>query len=164
MADEMRLAENPNEVLTAELRALYGSFQRCLDLRDKYMALSRQRLEDNPANYDGSFDPVSSPSYASTSQLLPVNLPPGFDHWKIYPPPPEPHWKERDPFGEGPGETTEQIAAREAERRKFVWEQCEIPVKEQEDQRRRFALDANGVYQVYRDGASRPPPDLPNIN
>ncbi|GAA6048249.1 hypothetical protein JCM3770_006503 [Rhodotorula araucariae] len=159
--DEGFSAQNPNEVLTAELRALYGSFQRCLDLRDKYMSLSRQRLEDNPANYDGSFDPASSPSYASTSHLLPINLPPDFDHWKIYPPPPEPHWKERDPFGDGPEETPEETAARAAERRKFVWEQCEIPAKEQEDQRRRFGLDANGVYQVYRDDSPASSSDQP---
>ncbi|GAA5846091.1 hypothetical protein JCM9279_004783 [Rhodotorula babjevae] len=152
--DEGFAAQNPNEVLTAELRALYGSFQRCLDLRDKYMTLSRQRLEDNPANYDGAFDPSSSPSYASTSSLLPVNLPPGFDHWKIYPPPPEPHWKEVDPLGEAPGETTEEIAAREEARRKFEWSACDIPQQEPEAKRRRFALDDNGVYQVYDDADS----------
>jgi len=142
------------------LRALYSSFQRCLDLRDKYMTLSRQRLEDNPVNYDGSFDPASSPSYASTSSLLPVNLPPGFNHWKIYPPPPEPHWKELDPHGDAPVETTDEIAEREAERRKFVWGVCEIPKQEPVERRKRFALDSNGVYQVYSDGASSFPAAL----
>lgn len=117
------------------------------------MTLSRQRLEDNPTNYDGAFDPSSSPSYASTSSLLPVNLPPGFDHWKIYPPPPEPHWKEVDPLGEAPTDTTEEIAAREEARRRFEWSECDIPQQEPEAKRRRFALDDNGVYQVYHDGA-----------
>lgn len=149
-----RLAENPNEVLTAELRALYTSFQRCLDLRDKYMTLSRQRLEDNPANYDGAFTAESSPTYASTSSLLSTNLPPSFKKWQIYPPPPEPHWKERDPHGDPPVETTDEIAAREAQRNRFVLSEVVIPGKEAEGKRRRFALDANGVYQVYSDGES----------
>ncbi|KWU46133.1 AMP deaminase [Rhodotorula sp. JG-1b] len=149
--DEGFTAQNPNEVLTAELRALYTSFQRCLDLRDKYMTLSRQRLEDNPANYDGAFTAESSPSYASTSSLLSNNLPPSFKKWQIYPPPPEPHWKERDPHGDPPVETTDEIAAREAQRNRFVLSEVVIPGKEAEGKRRRFALDANGVYQVYSD-------------
>ncbi|GAA6060525.1 hypothetical protein JCM10212_005606 [Sporobolomyces blumeae] len=154
--DEGFTAQNPNEVITAELRALYSSFQRCLDLRDKYMALSRQRLEDNPANYDGNFDPSTSPSHASTSSVLPVNLPPDFKQWEIYPPPPEPHWKEmeaaeHDPFAFDSADTTEQIADKEAKRRKFDWDVAltKVPGKEGDGKRKRFALDSNGVYQVY---------------
>jgi AMP deaminase len=150
------LAENPNEVITAELRALYSSFQRCLDLRDKYMSLSRQRLEDNPANYDGTFSPSASPSYASTSHLNPVRLPEDFEKWNIYPPPPDPHWKERDPYAVDSAETTEEIAAKEAKRRKFEWEKAQVPAQEKQGKRRRFALDANGVYQVYDEGAFPP--------
>ncbi|KAG9119340.1 AMP deaminase, partial [Ceratobasidium sp. 392] len=41
--------------LTAELKELYNSFQRCLDLRDKYMSVSLQRLGDDPRDYDGVF-------------------------------------------------------------------------------------------------------------
>ncbi|GAA5899405.1 hypothetical protein JCM6882_009109 [Rhodosporidiobolus microsporus] len=147
--DEGFTGQNPNEVITAELRTLYSSFQRCLDLRDKYMSLSRQRLEDNPANYDGAFDPNTSPGYASTSSTRPVNLPEHFERWLIYPPPPDPHWKERDPFSPLPAETTDEIAAKEAARRKFVWDLVDVPGRETEGKRRRFALDANGVYQVY---------------
>ncbi|GAA5893782.1 hypothetical protein JCM5296_001132 [Sporobolomyces johnsonii] len=157
--DEGFTAQNPNETITAELRALYSSFQRCLDLRDKYMTLSRQRLEDNPVNYDGKFSPSSSPSYASTSSTLPVKLPPGFQKWEIYPPPPDPHWKELlqqgdpDPFAFESAESTEQIAAREDKRRKFDWEKVskEIPGKEEDGKRKRFEMDASGVYQVYND-------------
>ncbi|GAA5869652.1 hypothetical protein JCM8547_005097 [Rhodosporidiobolus lusitaniae] len=157
--DEGFTGQNPNEVITAELRALYSSFQRCLDLRDKYMTLSRQRLEDNPANYDGQFSPSSSSSYASTSSLLPVNLPPNFERWKIYPPPPDPHWNERDPYAVDSAETTEEIAAKEAKRRKFELETVHIPGRETEGKRRKFALDKNGVYQVYdeEDAASEKP-------
>ncbi|RHZ68267.1 hypothetical protein Glove_296g28 [Diversispora epigaea] len=46
-----------------ELITLYTNFQKCLDLRDKYMEISLQRLGDNPKDSDG---------------------------WKIYPPPPPP--------------------------------------------------------------------------
>ncbi|GAA5946034.1 hypothetical protein JCM10213_005459 [Rhodosporidiobolus nylandii] len=157
--DEGFNGQNPNEVITAELRALYSSFQRCLDLRDKYMTLSRQRLEDNPANYDGAFSPSTSPSYASTSSRLPVNLPEHFERWQVYPPPPDPHWKERDPFSPESAETTEEIAAKEAKRRKFVRDEVDIPEREKEGRRRKFALDANGVYQVYdeEDEASTKP-------
>ncbi|GAA5980734.1 hypothetical protein JCM5350_006368 [Sporobolomyces pararoseus] len=156
--DEGFTAQNPHEAITAELRALYSSFQRCLDLRDKYMALSRQRLEDNPANYDGRFDPATSPSYASTSSILPNKLPSDFKQWDIYPPPPAPHWKEmqdaeHDPFAIDSTDTTEQIAEKEAMRRKFDWKKAlaKVPGKESTGKRKRFALDSNGVYQVYSD-------------
>ncbi|GAA6002252.1 AMP deaminase [Rhodotorula paludigena] len=152
--DEGYTAHNPNEVLTAELRALYTSFQRCLDLRDKYITLSRQRLEDNPLNYDGAFKPSDSPSYATTSSILGTNLPQSFNKWNIYPPPPAPHWKESDPLADGPIESTEEIAEREAKRMKFEWGEVAIPGKEVEGKRRRFALDANGVYQVYSAASS----------
>ncbi|GAA5928637.1 uncharacterized protein JCM15063_003927 [Sporobolomyces koalae] len=159
--DEGFTAQNPNEVITAELKALYSSFQRCLDLRDKYMSLSRQRLEDNPANYDGRFDPTTSPSYASTSSILPSNLPAEFKQWDIYPPPPAPHWKEmqnaeHDPFAFDSTDTTEQIAEKEALRRKFDWNKAlaKVPGKESEGKRKRFAIDSNGVYQVYNEEQS----------
>lgn len=54
-----------DEAITAELRELYNTFQKCLDLREKYMSKSKQRFEDNPKNRDS---------------------------WEIYPPPPPPSW------------------------------------------------------------------------
>lgn len=159
------LAENPHEALTAELRALYESFQRCLDLRDKYMSLSRQRLEDNPANYDGHFSPSSSPSYAATSYIRPVKLPEGFERWRIYPPPPEPHWKERDPEATEPPVVEGADEGRsEEERVRFEFAKCEVPARE-EGRKRTFRLDEGGVYQVYDEGASSHPlPLLPLTN
>ncbi|KDN53369.1 AMP deaminase [Tilletiaria anomala UBC 951] len=42
--------------LTSELRALYKSLQKCLELRDKYMMASLQaNLDDNPKNWDAEF-------------------------------------------------------------------------------------------------------------
>lgn len=157
------LQADATEHITAELQALYASFQRCLDLRDKYMTLSRQRephslcflfasadlslfpgLEDNPANYDGVYKPDG-----------PSELHPSFKPWVIYPPPPAPHWKERDPFAEAT-ETTEEIAEREAARRAFQWDKVVIPGKEEPEQKKRYEMDANGVYQVYTEGELTP--------
>ena len=38
-----------------ELRQICPSFARCLELRDKYMNYSLQRLGDNPRDHDGVF-------------------------------------------------------------------------------------------------------------
>jgi AMP deaminase len=147
--DEGFVAANPQEHITQELRDLYSSLQRCLDLRDKYMALSRQRLEDNPANYDGHYDPNSSAPSPENSRPTTPSVESQFKPWRIYPPPPQPHWKEADPLAEQT-ETTEEIAAREAKRREFIWEEVDIPGKEEnKTKRRRFELNAAGVYQVY---------------
>ncbi|KAI1296080.1 AMP deaminase [Mortierella claussenii] len=55
----------PTDEVTQELRELYTDFQKCLDLREKYMKVSCQRVGDNPADSDD---------------------------WVIYPPPPPPSW------------------------------------------------------------------------
>ncbi|KAG9065863.1 AMP deaminase [Linnemannia hyalina] len=55
----------PNDEITLELQSLYTNFQKCLDLREKYMKVSCQRVGDNPIDKDD---------------------------WVIYPPPPPPSW------------------------------------------------------------------------
>ncbi|KAG0241618.1 AMP deaminase [Actinomortierella wolfii] len=55
----------PNDEVTRELKELYTNFQKCLDLREKYMRVSCQRVGDNPNDKDD---------------------------WVIYPPPPPPSW------------------------------------------------------------------------
>ncbi|KAF9326201.1 AMP deaminase [Podila minutissima] len=55
----------PNDEVTLELQSLYTNFQKCLDLREKYMKVSCQRVGDNPSDKDD---------------------------WDIYPPPPPPSW------------------------------------------------------------------------
>lgn len=140
-------AAQPTEHVTAELRALYSSFQRCLNLRDKYMRLSRQRLQDNPANYDGEYSPEKD-------TVVTPAMAPEFKRWEIYPPPPSPHWKERDPYAEAT-ETTDEIAEREAKRREFKWDNVVIPsVEEGINIRKGFQMDSNGVYQVFSDRSS----------
>jgi len=63
---------------------------------------------------------------------------------------------EHDPFAFDSMDTTEQIAEKEALRRKFDWKKAlaKVPGKEGAGKRKRFALDSNGVYQVYSDGES----------
>lgn len=46
-----------------------SSFARCLDLRDKYIALSYQRLGDNPRDHDGQFSGFSPPAAADVYGL-----------------------------------------------------------------------------------------------
>ncbi|KAG0092990.1 AMP deaminase [Podila epicladia] len=55
----------PNDEVTLELQSLYTNFQKCLDLREKYMKVSCQRVGDNPSDKED---------------------------WVIYPPPPPPSW------------------------------------------------------------------------
>lgn len=146
----------PTDQVTTELQALYSSFQRCIDLREKYMKLSRQRLEDNPANYDGLYS--GTPRSASNLPLpsdeeVPLTPSPQFKPWEIYPPPPSPHWKERDPYSEST-ETTEEIEEREGKRRAFSWEKVTIPGKEIIGKRKKYEIDGNGVYQVFNEGKS----------
>jgi len=63
---------------------------------------------------------------------------------------------EHDPFAIDSTDTTEQIAEKEAMRRKFDWKKAleKVPGKESAGKKKRFALDSNGVYQVYSDGTS----------
>ncbi|KAG0213060.1 AMP deaminase [Mortierella sp. GBA30] len=69
--EELKAEENtkpnfaPNDEITLELQSLYTNFQKCLDLREKYMKVSCQRVGDNPSDRDD---------------------------WVIYPPPPPPSW------------------------------------------------------------------------
>lgn len=98
-------------------------------------------LEDNPANYDGHYNPHGQKDHGS----------PAFETWQIYPPPPIPHWKERDPYAEA-SEPTSEIAQKEAERRKFDRSKVTIPGRESAGRKKRYEIDSNGVYQVYKEG------------
>lgn len=77
--EEDRPEENENDVkskldkqITEELRMLYNNFQKCLELRDKYMKVSAQRVGDNPSDSD---------------------------EWTVYPPPPVPSWPLKEDIG-----------------------------------------------------------------
>ncbi|KAG0264199.1 AMP deaminase [Mortierella polycephala] len=53
----------PTDEITQELRTLYTNFQKCIDLRAKYMEVSYQRVGDNPSDVDNwASYPESQPS------------------------------------------------------------------------------------------------------
>ncbi|KLO14771.1 AMP deaminase [Schizopora paradoxa] len=151
--------------LPAELQALYQSLQKCLDLRDKYMRLSKQRLGDNPRDRDDVFTDIDeelqgvngirpdanfSNHVKKTEKVQPT--PKNERPWKIYPKPPPPHWhwkaKKSSISGEnGLNGIPESIEKSEIDEEDFDLDQCEIPGADEEQ--RWFKLDERGVYQVY---------------
>lgn len=95
--------------ISPELRALFASFQKCLELRDKYMRLSLQRLGDNPQHIDreSSASPLPAAEcdvagLRADSVLRSAHLESSENEqsggseqgrpWGIYPSPPPPHW------------------------------------------------------------------------
>ena len=140
--------------ISIELQELYTSFQKCLDLRDKYIRLSLQRLEDNPREYDGAFSPAPDTTSTSTSVLdltpidsngLPPPTTPKFEKWNIYPPPLPPHWNHDD-------RNTQRLGSvSPAPRPEFFFEECHIP----KGHPYVFQRDEQGVYQVYNSADAR---------
>ena len=127
---------------------MLNSLQKCLELRDKYMSRSLQRLGDDPRDFDGHLQPIveqyadvcgvrpDAPlSAISTSQVSG----PTFTPWSIYPEPPPPHWHWKDKMVVNPDGTTK--AGDE-----FHFEKCVIPGPLEGWS---FKLDKKGVYQVY---------------
>lgn len=128
--------------ITSELHAISESIQSLLASRHKYIALSNQRSNDNPRDQPD---------------------------WDIYPPPPEPAWRQ---YNEGvadahsPGDVDGQDptapdrkSKRQARRRKpgqDIGEDFELgdllPLPGEDNMT--FKLDDNGVYQVYEDDGS----------
>ncbi|KXN87062.1 AMP deaminase [Leucoagaricus sp. SymC.cos] len=151
--------------ITPEQAQVLQTLQKCLDLRDKYMLKSRQRLGDDPRDYDGTFEGADE-EHAGVCGLRPdadnskANTTPTqqtFKSWKIYPKPPPPfwHWKSKEVLSHD----------EEAGGDGFKFEDCEIP----ESHLWTFELDEKGVYQVYEtsdDGQkANPTPafDVPDI-
>ncbi|KAG6901013.1 hypothetical protein C0995_002377 [Termitomyces sp. Mi166 len=138
--------------LNNEFAALFQSFQRCLDLRDKYMAKSLQRLGDNPKDYDGD-----QPSIDKDLDYVP---PRHFEKWNISPPPPPPHWHWTD-TNKGPSSD----GASDAKSTEFRFEESHIPGPHPWT----FRIDEKGVFQVYDDkpadldGGKEPAFDVPSI-
>ncbi|KAG2176979.1 hypothetical protein INT43_007633 [Umbelopsis isabellina] len=110
------------EDISSDLREMYGKFQTCMDLRDKYMEYSGQRLFDNPKD---------QPT------------------WNIYPPPPPPSWP--IPPKDEWDKRQKQEARRAADPigsvgNDFHKDEVKIPGKHEFS----YKLDSNGVYQVYK--------------
>ncbi|GLB38642.1 putative metallo-dependent hydrolases superfamily, adenosine and AMP deaminases family protein [Lyophyllum shimeji] len=142
-------------LINAEYAGLLQSFQKCLDLRDKYMARSLQRLGDNPKDYDGH-------QFSVHHDLgLGPEAPPQFEPWKIYPPPPPPHWHWK---GKDNVVSTDGVPV--AGTGEFRFEECHIPGPHPWT----FKIDDKGVFQVYDDkegepdaGEKKPVFDVPSI-
>ncbi|CAO3677841.1 unnamed protein product [Umbelopsis ramanniana] len=115
------LRDNADDDISNELQKLYTNFQRCLDLRDKYMEASCQRPFDNPKDQDD---------------------------WEIYPAPPAPSWPLPPP--EELQRRKERELAREADPVGFVgsefdYNHCKMPKEDEYI----YKLDSTGVFQVY---------------
>lgn len=138
------------QIVNAEQLQLLKSLQKCLELRDKYMFKSRQRLGDDPRDYDSHFEPLGD-RYADVSGVRP-DLPVeeikndvesqanSFQHWNIYPKPPPPHWHWKDK------EVISADGTKKSGDDEFEFEKCEIPGPQEGWT---YAIDAKGVYQVY---------------
>ena len=137
--------------MTNELKSLYQALQDCLDARDLFMKLSRQRLGDNPRDHDGKFTGIDE-QYQDVAGIRPdaditgmKNPEKKFDPWTIYPKPPSPHWHWKGKKPEAPGSPTWNAES------DFVFSNCKIPGPDQNV----FDIDSAGVYQVYRTTKSK---------
>ncbi|KAG1056842.1 hypothetical protein G6F43_001293 [Rhizopus delemar] len=114
--------EHEDDVITAELRELYGALQKCLDMRQKYMDQSFQRLSDDPRNHDD---------------------------WEIYPAPPPKSWPLPSPEELERRKAKEK--AREADPvaavgSDFEFSHCRIP----EAHEYNFDMGPDGFFVVYQ--------------
>lgn len=136
--------------ITSELSEICQSIQRILDLRRKYVAVSNQGPEDNPRDKPD---------------------------WEIYPPPPDPAWKDsRDAYagpdsqGQSKSSPSEERNPRRPTRRRKpghdIGEDFDMndlhPLPG--DDAVTFAVDENGVYQVFEHSeGSKPAINVPTI-
>lgn len=143
-------------VISTEQTQLLQSLQRCLELRDKYMLKSGQRIGDDPRDYDGHFQPLSD-EHADVCGIRPdaaidavksqsqANV---FETWSIYPKPPPPHWHWKD------NDTVVSMdGTRSPGRNQFNFDDCIIPG---EHLGWSFDIDVKGVFQVYDDNKGTP--------
>ena len=135
--------------MPSEFIPIFESLGHCLDLRDKYMARSGQKLGFNPRDHDGVFsgldDDISTVSGVRPDADFASRPPPKspFKRWRIYPRPPAPHWHwhTRDQDNAVPHHAGEDPLEDE----EFDFSMCEIPGPHKWD----FSIDEKGVYQVY---------------
>ncbi|CAO3702884.1 unnamed protein product [Rhizopus stolonifer] len=111
------------DVITAELRELYGELQKCLELRERYIGQSLQTLADDPRNQDD---------------------------WEIYPAAPPKSWPLPSPEELERRKAKEK--AREADPvaavgSDFDFDHCKIPQAHEYD----FEMGPDGYYVVTKD-------------
>ncbi|KAI0322399.1 AMP deaminase [Amylostereum chailletii] len=159
----------PAELMSTEFSHIFASFRKCLALRDKYMAISLQRLGDNPRDHDGIFNGFRSDA-ADVSGLRPdinleadyLNEAEQYKPWQIRPRPPPPHWHwtEQKEVVSSSASGTASDTAQDTE--DFDFRSEVLPGCDEWD----FEIDDRGVYQVYRnmqDENKKPIVDVPTI-
>ncbi|KAG1836358.1 AMP deaminase [Suillus subalutaceus] len=149
-------------IITPELARVVQSFQKCLELRDKYITKSLQRLGDNPRDHDGVFHGVAegladvSGVKPDVNQSLAASQNSPHEPWVIYPKPPPPHWH----FAAK--ETVISADGRVTPDDQFEFSQCQIPGNHEWV----FEIDDKGVYQIYTNSdaeTKKPLFDIPTI-
>ncbi|KAG2155810.1 AMP deaminase, partial [Suillus bovinus] len=136
---------NMDTVITPEFARIALSFQKCLELRDKYITKSLQRLGDNPRDHDGVFHGVAegladvSGIKPDVKQSLAASADSPHEPWVIYPKPPPPHWQFTAK------ETVISADGRITPDNQFNLSHCQIPGNHEWE----FEIDDKGVYQVY---------------
>lgn len=115
------------------------------------MSASLQTLGDDPRDHDGVFI-KPPPADSSLRPLDPGATPkpatidnPEFEPWKIYPPPPPPHWKFKAHNASAP----EVTHGHEDGDVPFEYSKCEIPAAGPWE----WEMDERGVFQVYQDAS-----------
>lgn len=106
------------------------------------MAVSLQRLGDDPRHFDGAF---TGSAGSDTALETPQSNNPPFKPWKIYPPPPPPHWKFKASNTHKP-EISHTHDDNDGDI-PFEFSNCEIPGKGAWE----WEMDEKGVFQVYED-------------
>ncbi|KAH0831958.1 AMP deaminase [Lanmaoa asiatica] len=158
---ELQAQRGVQPSITPEMARTFKLFQHCLELRDKYITKSLQRLGDNPRDHDGHFNGIVE-GFAGVDGVQPnvdfakarvAGSP--YKAWKIYPKPPPPHWhfiaKHDVPAADG---------HLTAETEEFDFSNCQIP----QSHPWAFRIDDKGVYQVYSTAADESPLfDIPSI-
>ncbi|KAI0631963.1 AMP deaminase [Trametes polyzona] len=164
-ADSKGKGRLPEPTIPPENVPIFEALERCLDLRDRYMRVSGQKLGFNPRDYDGTFTGLDE-DVATVSGVRPeVDWEPSkkpekspFNKWRIYPSPPPPHWHVKGEQTVVANNVNHEVPAHA----EFDFASCEIPGPHNLD----FSIDERGVYQVYDPSAGdtkKPVFEVPTI-
>lgn len=138
---------NSEAPIPSEFVPIFEALEKCLDLRDKYMSRSGQKLGFNPRDHDGVFTGLDE-DIAAVSGVRPdvdyTTRPPPkspFKSWRIYPHPPPPHWHWKGKEKVIPSNSDYDLSSGQD----FDPSHVEVQGPHEWD----FAIDEKGVYQVY---------------
>ncbi|KAI6147470.1 AMP deaminase [Pisolithus tinctorius] len=162
--DRTRTVEAQAQIhITPEYARVFQLFQRALELRDKYIFKSLQRLGDDPRHHDDHFHGITE-GYADVAGVKPdANFANSrtehitYQPWKIYPKPPPPHWR----FSPKKQAAATADGLDSFEEEDFEFDKCDLPGPHEWT----FELDDKGVYQAYPENGAEKTPifDIPTI-